>query len=211
METVEPIDYGFYLSFSRQTNSRSENPTFGYTQNVVCHFMKIFSNYILLFIVPLSTITTSFSQIHDTSRSQSDFIIPEKRYLSTNDFAGIFTNSEVLTLDSIVIAYEKSTTIEIVIVTFDSTWITKDNFDKFVLKIHNSWGVGKVGSNNGIVIGICTGLRRIRISNGYGIENKISDEETKKIMDHFIIPEFRKANFFEGIRKGLLALISRLQ
>ena len=56
--------------------------------------------------------------------------------------------------------------------------------------------------NNGIVFGIRTVLKTIRISNGYGIESKLTDVATKAITDSIIIPEFKQGNYFEGTKKG---------
>jgi uncharacterized membrane protein YgcG len=79
------------------------------------------------------------------------------------------------------------------------------------LTIANNWGIGKKGKNNGILIGISTGLRKIRINNGYGIETKLTDTETKKIINDFILPEFEKGNYFEGTKNGLLALMQKVR
>lgn len=128
----------------------------------------------------------------------------------TNDFEGIFTSVQVFELDSIINGFEAATTHEITIVTIDSSLVTKECFDDFTLALSNHWGVGKKDKNNGILIGISTGLRRIRIQNGYGIEAIVTDVETKKIIDSIIIPEFKKADYFEGVKKGLQALIREL-
>lgn len=177
----------------------------------MCYFMKAIKKHVVLLILALGLLKTSCAQTQDSSIRRNAYNLPERHNTWTNDFENIFSESEEHILDSLVKAYEKATTNEIIIITFDSTWITNQDFDKFVLAIHNNWGIGKKGINNGIVIGICPDLRKIRISNGYGIEKKLSDEETKRIIDETIIPEFRKENYFEGTKKGILALISKLK
>ena len=71
--------------------------------------------------------------------------------------------------------------------------------------------VGKKVENNGILIGIRKSLRKIRISNGNGIEKKITDGETKKIIDSIIIPEFKKGKYFDGTLQGMLAMIGKIK
>lgn len=129
----------------------------------------------------------------------------------TSDYEHIFTSDQISELDSIISKFEKETTNEIAIVTIDSSWTTKERFDSLVLAIANDWGVGKKGLNNGIVIGISTGLRKIRINNGYGIETKLTDAETKKIIDDVILPEFKNGSYYEGTKKGLLALMQKIR
>jgi uncharacterized protein len=128
-----------------------------------------------------------------------------------NDYIGLFNPAQVATLDSMISQYEKETTNEVAILTIDTSWTPKASFDEFVLRVHNSWGVGKKDKNNGIVIGICPGYRVLRISNGYGIEPKLSDTETKAIIDEQIRPEYAKGNYFEGTRKGLQAIINKVK
>ena len=129
----------------------------------------------------------------------------------TSDYEHIFTSEQISELDSIIGKFEQETTNEIAIITIDSSWTTKERFDSLVLTIANDWGVGKKGLNNGIVIGISTGLRKIRINNGYGIETKLTDAETKKVIDDTILPEFKNGNYFKGTKNGVLALMQKIR
>lgn len=114
-------------------------------------------------------------------------------------------------LDSMVRAFEKETTAEIVVVTLSENFAPLAKFDSMVTVLHNTWGAGKKGKNNGVLVAICNDYRRIRISNGYGIEAKMTDEETKEIIDTIFIPEFRKSEFYEGTRKGLMAIMNEIR
>lgn len=166
--------------------------------------------YFLLFSTVLVS-AISFSQVTDSVTTGDNFAVPERYGKWLNDYQAVFSKTEKEKLDSLLDAYEKETSVEIVIVTFDSTWVKAEKFDKFVLAVHNKWGVGKKGVNNGIVIGFSTDLRMIRISNGYGIEKRISDTETAEIISKLITPEFRQGKYYEGIYKGVRALMSSLQ
>jgi uncharacterized protein len=128
-----------------------------------------------------------------------------------NDYEHVFTPIEKHKLDSLVRAIEKGSTIEIAIVTLDSTFTDKVDFDNTTLLIANKWGVGKKNKDNGILIGISKSLRMMRINNGYGIEKRISDVETKAIIDNIILPQFRKGHYYEGIKQGILALYAKVK
>ncbi len=125
-----------------------------------------------------------------------------------NDYEKILSKAQIIILDSMISNFEKQTSIEIAIVTLDTSYVTKENFDTLITSLGNSWGVGKQGKDNGVIIGVSSGYRRIRISNGYGIEAKLTDAETKKIIDEKIFPEFKKQHYFEGLKKGLLAIMT---
>lgn len=148
---------------------------------------------------------TAFAQNHAGARA-----LPEPIGW-TNDFGHIFSGEQIAMLDSMISRFEKETTIEIAIVTLDSNRATAGNFDSLVLALHRKWGIGKKETNNGILIGISASLRKIRISNGHGIETRLSDQQTKKILDDTILPDFRKGNIYEGILKGLRAIMEKLR
>jgi uncharacterized protein len=179
---------------------------------------KVYGDSVLTIVDSLLKDTAFLKSIGDTSifgygefaSSQYKVQFPIKALGWTSDFEHIFTEDQILVLDSIISKFEKETTKEIAIVTIDSSWTTKENFDSLTLAIGRNWGVGKKDKNNGILIGISTGLRKIRIQNGYGIETILSDAETKKIIDDIIIPEFKNGNYFEGTKKGLLALMQKV-
>ncbi|OIR05779.1 hypothetical protein GALL_122140 [mine drainage metagenome] len=129
----------------------------------------------------------------------------------TSDYGHIFSPYEISKLDSILDKFEKLTTNEIAVLTFDSSYLKNENFDSLVTSIHNFWHVGKFEKNNGILIGISTKLRKIRISNGYGLETKLSDDETKNIIDNVIIPEFKKGNYFIGVNNAIFELMQKIK
>lgn len=154
---------------------------------------------------------TALSDVGESVSVDYEFQLPEKPLGWTSDYERIFTIEQIDTLNSIISKFESETTNEIAIVTINKSWTTPEKFDSLVVAIHNYWGVGKKEKNNGIVIGISAGLRRIRISNGYGIEAKFTDSETKKIIDDTVIPYFKASNYFQGAREGLLAIFQKLR
>src|SRR5690606_33886752 len=110
--------------------------------------------------------------------------------------------NETKTLDSLVSAFELKTTVEIGVVTLSSTMVNEKDFEDYSLVMMRIWGIGKKGKNNGILIAISPTLRQMRIQNGYGIENILSDAETKNIVDNFFIPKFKEGKYFDGTRNG---------
>ncbi|MEO7584619.1 MAG: TPM domain-containing protein [Ferruginibacter sp.] len=159
----------------------------------------------------LKSIGDSIVSDYESVSSQYKLQFPTRALGWTSDFEHIFSSHQILELDSLISSFEKETTNEIAIVTIESSWATKESFDSLTMAIAKNWGVGKKHKNNGILIGISTQLRTIRIQNGYGIEAKLTDAETKKIIDDIIIPEFKKGNYFEGTKNGLLVLMQKVR
>lgn len=128
-----------------------------------------------------------------------------------NDFTHLFTTQQTHTLDSIIGLQEQQTTNQIAIITIDTSMLGKCTVDEYTLAIANEWGVGVKGKNNGVLIGIAPGLRKMRIQNGDGIEKILSNERTQIIIDSFFIPEFKNGNYFQGTMNGLAELIKSIK
>jgi uncharacterized protein len=154
---------------------------------------------------------TAFDNKTDAATGKFKLPPPSNPIGYTSDFEHILLPNEIDTLDLIIKHFENETTIQIAIVTIDSSYTTKEDFDDFITELANAWGVGYKSKNNGITIGISAGLRKIRISNGYGIEAKLSDNETKRIIDEIMLPEFKEGNYYNGLKKGLAVITVKLR
>ena len=129
----------------------------------------------------------------------------------TNDYERLFTDAEVQKLDSIISAFEMETTVQFCIVTLDTMYTSIEKFDDLAFHIANTWGVGQEDQDNGVTICISKGYSRIRICNGDGITQILSDDETEQIMNTYFISEYKQGNFFQGTLNGLNAFINTLR
>lgn len=132
-----------------------------------------------------------------------------------NDFTNILTTGEFNQLEAKLDAYSDSTTTQIVVVLVPSL----NGYDKaeYADRLGELWGVGKKGSNNGIVVLVkpktATEKGEAYIAVGYGLEEVIPDATANQIVDNEMISAFRDGNYFAGIDKGtttLMGLASKL-
>mgnify|MGYP006187886825 CR=1 FL=1 len=129
----------------------------------------------------------------------------------TNDYENLFSDKEETKLNQIITDFEKETTVEIAIVTIDTSKVSKDKFEDLSLHIARTWGVGKKATSNGILIAISKGYRQIRIQNGDGISLVLSDDETAEVIQNQFFPYFKKEEYFEGTQAGLLKIMELLK
>lgn len=61
----------------------------------------------------------------------------------TNDYEDLYSDEEQNNLNEIISKFELETTIEIALVTIDTTKTTKDKFEDLSLHIAKTWGFGK--------------------------------------------------------------------
>jgi uncharacterized protein len=128
-----------------------------------------------------------------------------------NDFENIFSSAEKHFIDSIITGFEAKTTIQFAVITVDTSTTSLKDFDNYILRLANAWGVGQKIKDNGIVIGISKGYRHMRIENGYRIEKIISDAETENIITSAFVPAFKQGNYFEGTVNGIKAIMEKLK
>ncbi len=164
--------------------------------------MNIKTIPVVLFFVLISL--TVFSQ----NENKKDFIFPD--YVGyVNDFEEIFSSEQISELKEIIIQHEKMTTNEIVVVTIKSC-APYETLNEYSIELANYWNASKKNKNNTVLIFLGKQIRQIRIEVGYELENKLNDEEAKIILDNIIIPEFKKGDFYEGIKKGILEIINKI-
>ncbi|HVS97919.1 MAG TPA: TPM domain-containing protein [Puia sp.] len=125
-----------------------------------------------------------------------------------NDYAHVMTPDQVSALEQKLIAFNDSTTSDIVIVTVPD--IGDASIEDYALKILRTWGVGDKKNNNGIVILADIKDHKIYIAIGYGLEGAIPDATAKAIIDNEIVPNFRGGgddNYYRGFNQATDALI----
>ncbi|MDP4270379.1 MAG: TPM domain-containing protein [Bacteroidota bacterium] len=125
-----------------------------------------------------------------------------------NDLAGIFSDEQRQELEQSLVAFNDSTSNEIVIVTVNDL----GGYDKmtFAQQIGSKWGVGKAKRNNGIVI-LLKPKNETRgeafIATGYGLEGALPDAICKRIVENEMIPYFRRNDYFGGVVSALRVIM----
>lgn len=140
--------------------------------------------------------------------SSEDIRFPEP-VGSVNDFEAILSEPEEAELEKIIKAHEVVASDQIVIVTVASIEPYSD-IDQYSLDLANEWGCGQKEKNNGILIAVSRHLRAMRIQNGHGIENRLTDGETKSIIDSIMIPRFKQGDYYQGLKNGVEAIVDEL-
>ena len=124
-----------------------------------------------------------------------------------HDFAGIIPDGIESRLEQNLLSYEKSTTIEMTVVTVSS--LDGYEIEDYSIKMANSWKIGKK-SNNGLLLLVAPNERKWRIEVGYALEPYITDYDAKYIGDSNFPEFFREEKYGEGIEAGMLALQKEL-
>lgn len=141
--------------------------------------------------------------------SSTVFNIPEPVGF-VSDFENLFSKSEISTLDSMIMDFNKKSSIQIVVLTIDTLMIQSNQMNDFSRKTFESWGLQASGGQNGILISLSRAYRNIRIETGSGVEQVLSDVEKKKIIQTAFIPALSESNYYKATYDGLVAIVNKL-
>jgi uncharacterized protein len=118
-----------------------------------------------------------------------------------NDLAHMLSDSEVNSLEQKLVAFNDSTTTQIVVVTVPS--LNGEDKAMVATEIGHRWGVGQKDKDNGIVILIkpksADSKGEAFIATGYGLEGVIPDAIADRIVENEIIPKFKQEDYYGGI------------
>lgn len=137
----------------------------------------------------------------------AQFTIPEKPTLQTSvyDYANVLSATEKAQLKEKLIKYSDSTTTQIVIVTIET--LKGEDIGILTPKWGQTWGIGGTAKeDNGVLILLAKAERKIWISPGYGLEDRLTAGIGGEITRNIIIPEFKAGSYYKGLDKGTDAL-----
>ena len=126
-----------------------------------------------------------------------------------NDFAGILSENNKALLEAKLVAYHDSTSTQITIVTINTTGDYP--IEDYALRLGRNWGIGQKGENNGLLILVAKDDRKVRIEVGYGLEEYITDYDSKEINDDILIPAFKQNQFYAGLDDATNRIIAQIQ
>jgi uncharacterized protein len=118
-----------------------------------------------------------------------------------NDLANQLNATERDQLERKLVAYNDSTSSQIVVVIVPTTG--EYPIADYAFKLGREWGVGQAGKNNGIVLLWAPTDRKIFIATGQGLEGAIPDAVAKRIISTVITPDFKNGMFYRGLDRGV--------
>ncbi len=142
------------------------------------------------------------------SIAQDKLPVPDQPQSWVNDYAGVFSSSEVSALEQKLNEFEYRSSTQIFIVTLDDNggYAASD----LSQRIGEQWGVGQQGKDNGLLVLMDMQDNNVYISTGYGLEEYIPDAIASRIVQNEILPNFRKGDFYAGIDSATSVMISLL-
>ncbi len=122
--------------------------------------------------------------------------VPQYTNKYVNDFAGIFSSTQVSELKTLLQGVETDTTAEVVVV---SSGNCSGSPTTYAQQIFDSWKIGKAENDNGLLILYCQQENKIWVQTGYGLEGILPDSKLGRMLDDFYVPARDAGNVTGGI------------
>lgn len=155
---------------------------------------------ILAILVLLWTSAISWSQIPDAPNPP--------RFFNNFSQTDIISEEQGAELEAMLDQFEQETSNEITVVIVDD--LNDDEAWHYASELGEKWGVGKADKDNGIVILVKPteekGGHQVFISPGRGLEGAVTDISCGEIVDNELIPNFKKGDYFTGIKNAIVVL-----
>jgi uncharacterized protein len=104
---------------------------------------------------------------------------------------------------------ERRTSDQLVVVTMES--LNGESIESFGLRLGNGWGIGQRDKDNGVLLIVAPGERKVRIEVGLGLERTLTNQDCAEIIGRDILPHFKGGRMAEGVEAAAAALIRHLE
>ena len=122
-----------------------------------------------------------------------------------NDYAGMLSRQAAEELEDRLAQFEKSDSTQIVVLTIPS--LEGEDLESFSIKVAEAWKVGQARIDNGVILLVARDERKVRIEVGRGLEDRLTDLMSGRIIRERIVPRFRAGDFDGGVRDGVQGIM----
>ena len=141
--------------------------------------------------------------------SAQDLPQPMKPVRLVNDFAQVLNRMELNKLETMLVSYNDSTSTQITIVTVPS--LGGYEIADYANKLYEAWGIGQKSKNNGLLILLSMEERAVRMEVGYGLEDRLTDALSRRIIEREMVPNFRSGDYAGGLYAASKSVIQVLE
>ena len=165
------------------------------------HSLLVSSLCLTVFLFPLKSEALTVQEVPNPREVYGGWV---------TDSAEILSDSTEVQLNQMIEQLEVKNGTELAVVTVLQTFPAASP-KEFTTELFNYWGIGKKEQDNGVLLLISVGERRIEIETGYGIEGILTDAQVGRIIDTQIKPRFKQNDFDGGTLAGTKALVAALE
>lgn len=123
--------------------------------------------------------------------------LPAKLDRRVNDWAGVIGADGALAIERKLEEFERQSSTQLVVAILPS--LEGQDLDDLANRLYERWGLGQKDKNNGVLLLVALADRKARIEVGYGLEDRLTDAVSRRILEERLFPAFREKAYAEGI------------
>ena len=125
------------------------------------------------------------------------FEIPSKPAARVNDYAGLLDAGGAQAVEALLAGFEKESSTQVAVAIVPE--LGGAAIEDVAVRVFESWGLGQKGDNNGVLLLVAVADRRARIEVGYGLEDRLTDALSRRILEDRLFPSFRSGAYAQGV------------
>ncbi len=126
-----------------------------------------------------------------------------------NDHANLLPQPDRDRIEGKLRSFEQQAGAQVVVLTIDS--LEGEALDAYSVRVAHTWKLGQKDADNGVLFLVAKQDRKMRIEVGYGLEAKLTDAQSVRILDNLVRPRFRQGDFVGGIEAGVDAILGTVR
>jgi uncharacterized protein len=124
------------------------------------------------------------------------------------DTAHLLPADVAQSLDREMAEHERRTGNQVAVLTIPS--LEGESLEEYSHRVATTWKLGGNSIDNGVLLLVVSGERRIRIEVGYGLEGTLTDAASSQIIRRVIVPKFRAGDVPGGVAAGVRAILGTI-
>lgn len=120
------------------------------------------------------------------------------------DQASLFNPQQKDEIEGFLYSLDQKTDVQIAVLSIQS--LLGETIEQASIRVVDQWQLGHKKTDKGVLILIAKDERRVRIEVGQGLEGDVPDAYSKRIIERYIVPNFKQGLFYKGVMQGLFQL-----
>jgi uncharacterized protein len=131
--------------------------------------------------------------------------IPQSPQGRVSDYAKLLSPAAIQRIESTIARHEAESSDQIAVAVFSS--LEGRSLEDFSIRLADQWKIGTKEHDNGVILLIFVEDRRMRLEVGYGLEGRLTDAMSDRILRQILTPRFREGKFDQGVEDAVDAII----
>jgi uncharacterized protein len=131
--------------------------------------------------------------------------VPARPEGRVSDYASLLSPEARARIETLIEQHERESSDQIAVAIFPS--LDGESLEDFSIRLAEQWQIGSKEHDNGVILLIFVEDRRTRLEVGYGLEGRLTDALSDRVLRGILAPRFRAGDYDGGVERAVSAII----